>query len=222
MHHGTAQYELGRASLAPERSAGVEGTLRYATAATSLEVAAYSNRINGFIYLQPRAPVLTIRGAFPAYNYNQTDARLNGVELSGSVAPTAWLRLQGTANAVRGTDLVNGGPLFDMPADRATLQVRVVGARPRLGNWHVGVGSVLVREQDGVPEGTVYQLPTAGYALASADLGATNISVAGRHIDVAVSATNLLNARYRDYLSRYRLFVNDAGRDLVMRVRVPL
>lgn len=222
VHHGTAQYELGRASLTPERSVAIEGTMRYSTASTSLEVAGYRNNITGFIFLQPRAPVLTIRGAFPAYNYNQTNARLNGVELSAMLSPTTWLRVQGTANAVRGTDRINGGPLFDMPADRVTLQMRVVGSRPRLGNWYVGVGSVLVREQDGVPVGTVYQLPTDGYALASADLGSANIAVAGRRIDVALSATNLLSARYRDYLSRYRLFVNDAGRDLVVRLRIPL
>jgi hypothetical protein len=32
---------------------------------------------------------------------------------------------------------------------------------------------------------------------------------------------NALNTRYRDYLSRYRLFVNDAGRDVVFRVTMP-
>ena len=116
VHHGTAQYELGRASLAAERSSGHRRCPTISGALSTLEVAGYSNHINGFIYLQPRAPVLTIRGAFPAYNYNQTNARLNGVELSGMVAPRGWLRIQGTANAVRGTDRTNGGPLFDMPA----------------------------------------------------------------------------------------------------------
>jgi iron complex outermembrane recepter protein len=222
VHHGTAQYELGRSTLTAERSSGVEGVVRYNGSASTLEVAAYSNRLNGFIYLQPRAPVFTLRGTFPAYNYEQTNARLNGVELLGMVAPKSWLRIQGTANAVRGTDRVQGGPLFDMPADRATVQVRVLGTRPRLGQWFVALGTVLVREQDGVPAGTVYQLPTAGYALASLDLGTANVVVGGHQLDIGVSATNLLNTRYRDYLSRYRLFVNDAGRDLIVRVRVPL
>ncbi|MDZ7632493.1 MAG: hypothetical protein U5K74_14380 [Gemmatimonadaceae bacterium] len=166
--------------------------------------------------------MLTIRGAFPAYNYDQTDARLNGIELSGMLAPLPWLRLQGTANAVRGTDQVNGGPLFDMPADRATLQLRIVGAKPRIGNWHLGVGAVLVREQDGVPAGTVYQLPTEDLHSPPSDLGSTNLAVAGRRIDVSLSATNLFNTRYRDYLSRYRLFVDDAGRDLIVRLQLPL
>jgi iron complex outermembrane recepter protein len=45
--------------------------------------------------------------------------------------------------------------------------------------------------------------------------------VGGRSMDVSVSINNALDRRYRDYLSRYRLFVDDAGRDLVMRVRMP-
>ena len=222
VHHGTAQYELGRPTLAREQSSGVETTIRYRNSISSFEVAAYRNRIDGFIYLQPREPVLTIRGTFPAYNYNQTDARLNGLELSGMVQPMRWLRLQGTANAVRGTDRANGGPLFDMPADRVTMQARVMGSRARLGEWFVGLGGLLVREQTGVPKGTIYQLPTDGYGLASLELGATHTAVVGRHVDLSISVNNLFDTRYRDYLSRYRLFVNDTGRDVAVRLRVPI
>jgi iron complex outermembrane receptor protein len=222
VHHGTAQYELGRPTLASEQSSGLETTIRYRNSIGSFEAAAYSNRVDGFIYLQPRQPVLTIRGTFPAFNYNQTDARLNGLELAGMVQPIGWLRLQGTANAVRGTDRTNGGPLFDMPADRLTMQARVVGSQARLGEWFIGLGGLLVREQTGVPAGTVYQLPTDGYALASLEFGATHTAFAGRHVDLSISVNNLFDTRYRDYLSRYRLFVNDTGRDVALRLRVPI
>jgi iron complex outermembrane receptor protein len=222
VHHGTAQYELGLPTLSAERSSGMEASVRYRNSIGSFEGAAYQNGVNGFIYLQPRAPVFTLRGTFPAFNYDQTDARLRGLELSGMVQPIRWLRLQGTANAVRGTDRINGGPLFDMPADRLTTQARVVGSHARLGEWFVGLGATVVREQTGVPAGTIYQLPTDGYALASLELGATHTAVAGRHLDVSISVNNLFDTRYRDYLSRYRLFVNDPGRDVAVRLRVPI
>ncbi len=222
VHHGTAQYELGLASLASERSAGVEATVRYRNSISAFEAAGYRNGVNGFIYLQPRAPVLTIRGTFPAYEYAQTDARLTGLELSGMIQPLTWLRLQGTANAVRGTDRRNGGPLFDMPADRITAQARVTGTQARLGAWFAGIGGTLVRRQDGVPAGTVYQLPTDAYALTTLELGATHTTIAGHHVDLSISVNNLFDVSYRDYLSRYRLFVNDPGRDVVVRLRVPL
>lgn len=222
VHHGTAQYELGDATLAAEQSLGVEGALRWAGARGSLEVAAYRNTIDGFIYLEPRDPVFTLRGAFPAYRYAQADALMRGLELSGGWDLASWFTLQGTASAVRGTARATGEPLYDMPADRAFLQARLRGERRRLGPWHVGAGVLLVREQDGVPAGTIYQLPTRGYSLLQLEAGARALRVAGHSYDLSLGVSNALNARYRDYLSRYRLFVDDAARDVVVRVRTTL
>jgi iron complex outermembrane receptor protein len=40
-------------------------------------------------------------------------------------------------------------------------------------------------------------------------------------MDLSVSVANALGVRYRDYLSRYRLFVDDPGRDVVVRLSFP-
>lgn len=222
VHHGTAQYEIGDPTLSAERSLGLEGALKYEGRRVVLEAAAYRNTIDGFIYLRPRAPVQTIRGAFPGFNFAQTDARLRGVELAAAWSAASWLQLQATGNLVRGTDLINGGPLYDMPADRVTAQARVIGSSRTFGAWFVGAGTVLVRRQDGVPDGIIYALPTAGYALLNAEFGTAGINLLGRSADISISASNLLDRRYRDYLSRYRLFVNDPGRDVAIRLRLPL
>jgi iron complex outermembrane recepter protein len=222
VHHGSAQYELGQADLRAERSLGVEAGLRYVGTTRSLDVAVYDNTVRDFIFLQPRDPVVTLRGTFPAFNYAQTRARLRGVEVAARWSPVERLELQATGTMVRGTNRATAQPLFDMPADRALLQARVNGRRAALGAWHLGLGSVLVRRQDGVPEGTIYTLPTAGYALLQIEAGMTAARLFRQPIDVSLSVTNALDTRYRDYLSRYRLFVNDPGRDVVMRVRVPI
>lgn len=221
VHHGTAQYELGDADLTRERSQGVEAAVRYNGSSLQMEAAAYANRIAGFMYLRPSAPVQTIRGAFPGFRYAQTDATLRGLEVSGTWTPTARWVFVANGTAVRGTDRVNGGPLFDMPADRVSLTARWQGQRPRVGPWFVGIGTNMVRQQDGVPEGTVYTLPTAGYALLQLEAGSQALSVLGHPASLSVSVNNVLDTRYRDYLSRYRLFVNDAGRDVVVRLTVP-
>jgi iron complex outermembrane receptor protein len=109
-----------------------------------------------------------------------------------------------------------------MPADRLSLSTRVMGSRTQLGSWFVGAGTQMVRRQDGVPAGTIYTLPTAGYALMQVEAGTSGLRVGPRRFDVSLSVNNALDTRYRDYLSRYRLFVNDAGRDVVLRVTMPL
>lgn len=221
VHHGSAQYELGDASLDAERAAGVEASVNFSGRRVSWQAAAYSNRIEGFIFLEPRPPVFTLRGAFPAFSYAATRARMRGGEVAGSVVVLPWLSFEGNASIVRGRDLARNQPLYDMPADRALLTTKFEGASPRFGPWDFSIGAMLVRRQDGVPSGTIYTLPTDGYELLQASLGLHSLRVAGRPLDVSLSVSNALNARYRDYLSRYRLFVDDAARDVVLRVRVP-
>ena len=222
VHHGTAQYELGDASLGRERSHGVESAVRARGQGWQFEGAAYQNAIDDFIYLRPTAPVQTIRGAFPGYRYAQTLARLRGAEFSGQWSPVGALELSATGTLVRGTDRLDGGPLFDMPADRARFSARYRQRGTRAGAWFVGAGTTLVRRQDGVPAGAVYSLPTAGYSLLQFDSGTRGFMLFGRAADFSVSVTNALDVRYRDYLSRYRLFVNDSGRDVVLRLTLPL
>jgi iron complex outermembrane receptor protein len=220
VHHGTAQYEIGNPALGTERTITVDATLRHVGAKTRLELSGYQNRIDDYIFLRPRAPIQSARGAYPAYEYASTDARLRGIEASFQVDPTSSLSLYASGTTVRGTDRLTGTPLFDMPADRLVTSARFYG--PRGGSIvdpYLELGATLVRRQDYVPPNTVYSLPTDGYALFSAEIGTQAIKVAGQSLELSLAARNLFNTRYRDYLSRYRLYVDDQGRDLVVRLR---
>lgn len=223
VHHGTAQYEIGDPALEKERTWSIDGTIRHAARRFDLQLSAYRNAITNYIYLEPRAPVLSIRGAYPAFNYAQTDAVIRGVELSGRLTVAGWADLHVSGSALRGSDVVTDGPLYDMPADRATVGVRLnLASAPWVSRPFVDVSATLVRRQDRVPEGTIYALPTDGYGLVSVELGAQAVRIADRPVNVGFEVKNLFDARYRDYLSRYKLFVDDQGRDMVLRVRIPL
>jgi iron complex outermembrane receptor protein len=220
VHHGTAQYEIGDPSLGSERTVALDATLRHVGANSRLELSAYRNRIDDYIFLRPRAPIQSVRGAYPAYQYAATDAELRGLEASVQLDPARSLSLYASGTLVRGEDRNTGTPLFDIPADRLLVAARVYAPREgALKDAYLEVGSTLVRRQDDVPLNTVYSLPTDGYALLNAELGSGSLELLGRRWELSVSARNLLNTRYRDYLSRYRLFVDDSGRDLVLRLR---
>lgn len=221
VHHGSAQYELGNQGLTPEAMLGAEVAVRHQGAALQLEASGWLSRIDGFIYLRPREPVFTIRGAFPAFEYSQTDALMRGAELLASWYATGFLNLSAGASLVRGTDRATDLPLFDMPQDRATLTARVFGRRPWADQAYAEVGVVVARRQDQVPPNTVYSLPTAGYWLLNLEVGATALRLGATQLDVSLAVRNLLDTSYRDYLSRYRLFVDDPGRDVVLRARIP-
>jgi iron complex outermembrane receptor protein len=222
VHHGSAQYERGDSTIGAETKVGPELTLRHGGARVQFEFTAWQSWIDGFIYLRPIPPVQTIRGAFPAFQYTQTDAIMRGLELLTSWSATRHVSLVAAGSLVRGTNQANGDPLFDLPADRLTLSARYTGdARRTLHQWHVEVGALLVRQQDQVPPNTIYSLPTDGYALLNLEAGATEVHLGGLAFDAVLSVRNALNTRYRDYLSRYRLFVDDPGRDVVLRITLP-
>jgi iron complex outermembrane receptor protein len=222
VHHGTAQYQLGDTSITAEKSLNVDATLRHVGQTVRLELSAYSNRMDGFIYLRPFGDVSTVRGAYPGYRFDQTDARLRGLEASAQITPSVWWSFYLSGTMVRGRDRNTGDALFDMPADRLIANVRYTGRNGgRVSAPYVELGTTLVRRQDQLPPNTVYRLPTAGYALVTLEVGAASTTVLGRPLELSVSVRNLFNAAYRDYLSRYRLFVDDVGRDVVIRLTTP-
>jgi iron complex outermembrane receptor protein len=206
----------------PERSLNADLTLRHLGARSRLEISAFQNHIDQFIYIRPGEPIQTVRGAYPSYHYAQTDARLRGFEVTGQVEPITALSLYANLNVVRGVERSTGDPLYDMPADRLTASARVFA--PSSSHWtspYVELGTTLVRRQDQVPRVTIYKLPTSGYALVNLEVGATALQVHGVRYEPSLAVRNLLDRSYRDYLSRYRLFVDDPGRDIVLRLTVP-
>ncbi len=232
IHHGTAQFEVGDGSLGTERSLGLDATLRHQSRRVAFEASAYATRIADYIYLDPQSEiVVTVRGVFPEFRHRQTDARLLGFDGALDVVVGGGLSLGLTAAAVRGTDTSRDEPLLAMPADR--LGLTATYALPSLGAFstpQVEVGATLVREQDQFPirldaEGDAvaldYVAPPGGYALLSAGLSG-ELRLGATPVRLSLDIENILNTRYRDYLSRYRYFAHDPGRNVVLRVQVPL
>ena len=223
IHHGTAQYELGDPFLTTERTWNVDTTLKRAGARLGLQVSGFRNAVLDYIYLEPREPVLSIRGAYPAFGFRQTDAVLRGIDASITAQLLPSLQIYTSGSLVRGTDDRTGEPLYDMPADRIQL-----GTQLALGgtSWAVrpfaDLNLTVVREQVRVPQSTIYALPTEGYRLVNLELGVSRLAIGGRPFEIGLEVRNLFNVSHRDYLSRYKLFVDDPGRDIVIRAQMPL
>jgi iron complex outermembrane receptor protein len=222
VHQGAAQYELGDSSLNRERSVNIDATLRHVGAKLRFEVSAYQNRISNFLFLRPTGVISTVRGTYAGYQYTETDARLRGIEASFLLSPASWWSLYASGTLLRGVDRNSSTPLYDMPSDRVVANLRFyVGSSSHLRDPYVEIGTTLVRRQDQVPPILPFPLPTAGYGLFNAELGVRQLLVAGQAFTLSLAGRNLFNVHYRDYLSRYRLFVDDPGRDIVVRLQVP-
>lgn len=224
VHHGTAQFEIGDPDLGVERSLDVNATLRHESDRVSAEVAGYVNHVFDYIYaLEQPDPTVTIRGTFPTYATTHTDARLAGVDATLEVRPLDWLDLGVRASVLRADNLDLDGPLYGVPSDRVGGHVRVEPGRVLgLGGLFAEADIQHVMEQDRVQPGAYLAAPyPPGYTLVGLRLGGT-VDWAGAPLRVQLGAQNLFDVRYRDALGRFRYFVDEPGRNVTLRVAVPL
>lgn len=223
VHHGTAQFEIGNASLGRERSLGIDATLRHDSERSRLELSVYNNSFDGFIYLFPEAePRVTIRGTFPTFSYQQADAVLRGFETSFEHDVTSWLSLGTQFSLVRGDNLDTDQPLINMPSDRLSAEATFkLPSAKRIKDTEINLEGVFVSKQTRVPENVDYAPPPDGYTLFNAGVSST-LAVSGTNVRLNLELHNVLDTAYRDYLSRFRYFIDDPGRSLILRVNIPL
>ncbi|GAB2948133.1 TonB-dependent receptor [Hymenobacter coalescens] len=221
-------YDLSRPAgtppLSPETSynLGLTATL-HANPRLNGELTVYQNFIDGYIYQVVGGDYQTVQGVFPLWRTQQTDAVFRGVDLLVTYAPAPRWLLTGRAAAVRARNLAINDYLVFVPADRLEASAR----RSWTGNTRFAqpfaqLGVTAVRRQTRVPAAEYDLQPApAGYALLGAELG-TTLRLGAVPLELSLTGSNLLNTRYREYLNRFRYFAHDQGRNVTLRLRVPL
>ena len=223
VHHGVARYEIGDSTLVPERNYGVDLTTGLAVRKFELEASFYANWFDGYIFSlpDPDNPTLTIRGAFPTFRFTQTDALIAGIDLMAAYDITDVFTVYGKGSIVRGQDMERDEPLIFMPQDRLRLGTHI-HLHDVLGihEAYIDVSALGVREQDRYVPGQDLAPPPPGYMLADISAGGL-INTGHLPLRFSVSVRNVFDASYRDYLSRYRYFALDPGRDVIIRFTIP-
>ncbi|MEY3385810.1 MAG: hypothetical protein RIR53_621 [Bacteroidota bacterium] len=220
VHHGSAYYEIGDSALASERTLGTDVGMKYEIAGATIETSAFLNRIDDYIMAvpDPANPTITVRGTFPTYRFTQMTARLFGGDLSLTVPLHDQLNVYGQASFVRGDNLDRDEPLLFIPADRGRIGLHIhaddVGP---IHDAYIDVSMLGVRRQDRVVPGRDYAEPPAGYARLDLSLGGVITMPYGLPARLTLACNNLFNTAYREYLSQYRYFADDPGRNIILR-----
>ncbi|HPI55665.1 MAG TPA: TonB-dependent receptor, partial [Chitinophagaceae bacterium] len=86
VHHSAASFEIGDATLKPERNYHNDLTLDvHYKHKIDAELTVFYNYIQDYIIQQPLLPAtLTIRGAFPTFQFSQANAAFSGIEFSST------------------------------------------------------------------------------------------------------------------------------------------
>ena len=222
VHHGTAQFEIGDKELGTESSLNTDLTLRYQGDRGRGELGLFRSSYRNFISLLPADDlVLTIRGAFPKFTHVQNDAVIQGFDGYLEYELTPHIDTHLSASFVRGRNTEERQPLYQMPSTRFIAGLSFhLPTGGRLLDAGIGFEGRFVLRQDNFPEGIDYADPPDGYELFDLDLHA-EVAVADQPVRVQFGIRNLFNQRYRDYLSRFRYFIDNPGRNVTFGMSIP-
>ena len=225
VHHGSASYEKGRSDLKAEQAFNTSLTFGFDNERNfSASVSLYRNFIHDFIYLQPQQPpVLTIRGAFPSFAYEQTDARLTGLDWNADWKPIRQLSVSSSGSLLRARNQSTGEWLTLMPSDRIRQGVRWnLGQEGKLllfQDSYAGFSAVHVFKQTRVPDNQDFAPPPPGFTLFDFEAG-TTFDFGNNKANIGLAVQNIFNTAYRDYLNRLRYYSDEMGRNVSVRLKL--
>ncbi len=232
LHHSAARIELGDLRIDKEVSHKLSASLQGRGTQWSWEIAPYFNHVNDFILLEPTGVEFTIRGAFPVWEYIQTDARLLGIDTRVTSNWSENFSSDHGFSMVKGRDLSNDRPLINIPATSFSNQISYTNEK-WLG-FNFTLESQYHLRQNETPDDIMVFSPVQNQEV----LLAINTAPDGYHVlnstmdiefplfqkksmaGVGLSFNNILNQRYRDYLNRQRYFADDLGRNILLRLRI--
>ncbi len=223
LHHGTALYEVGDRKLGVERAYSLDAAITTTLGRWQLDISTYGQYFPRFIQLLPDStPTVTYRGVFPTMRYSQRQAVVFGGEMSASIPLWTAFRLDVQLAIVRGLEVPNGSFLAFMPADRARLAVHYhFEGNISTQSPYIELSMTLVRRQTAVSSTIFdYAPPPSGYGTVDLIAGG-QWSVMNTPLHFSLRIQNIFDLPFRDYLSRYRYFALNPGRNVTIAVTIP-
>jgi iron complex outermembrane receptor protein len=233
LHHSTGTIELGNLGIQKEESYKLSTTLLKTDGAFTFEATPYLNMINNFIYQSPTGIEYTIRGAFPVYQYKQTDALMAGLDLHTNWKIDNHWQHNLSFAYLYGQDITQGLPLVEMAPVNLVNTIRYSKE-----DWH---GLYLELRNESVFTQTRYpdnnftvplpidgqfvdtlvdiSTPPKGYSLFHFSSGMAFKTSENTGLAVNFSVLNIFNTAYRDYLNRQRLYTDDIGRNFQLQLK---
>jgi iron complex outermembrane receptor protein len=207
------RYERGNAQLDPEQSYQIDASISWANEAWEMQVEPYLNYFPNYIYLNPTAQYVE---GLQLYHYTQAEVLRYGWEAIwtwqidrhwSSTLQGEYLFARQESGQKKGYTLPFSTPWSADVALRYSFSVR--------GDGFVKLNAHIVGDQNEIvpPE-----KPTKGYWTLNLSAG-KDFQLKKAKLNVAVHADNLLDRRYYDHTSYYRLIdVPEPGRNVSMMV----
>lgn len=233
LHHSTGIIELGDLALDKEVAVKLSTTVQKKWTNFSVEVNPFINSISNFMFLRPVGFETTIRGAFPVWEYQQTNARLAGVDVQTHWKMSEQWQYDFALAYVNGRDITNKESLIDIPPLNLSNKIQF-----SKGEWYdmkLELKSEIVLRQNQFPNNNFttnivvnneltpvlvdISTPPAAYQLLHFYSEMKFETFGKSNTTIAFSVQNILNTKYRDYLNRQRFFADEMGRNFQIQLK---
>jgi len=210
LHHGSAALEFGDLNLKQERSYSINAALNYNHNRLRVQVEPYFHYFQDYIYLKPSGETqLSIRGAFPVFNYVQTDATYSGTDIDIRYRLSSKWTTEARAALLYVRDVRNDVFIFGIPAQQFSGKLKYTFAENLgLHNGYIWLSPSYTAQQNRIEAYEDFVDSPDAYFLLDAELGA-QFKETRLHFSTGVK--NILNTSYRDYMNRYRYYADDLG-----------
>jgi iron complex outermembrane receptor protein len=233
LHHSTGIIELGDLALDKEEAVKVSTTVQKNWSNFSVEVNPFINSIRNFMFLRPVGFETTIRGAFPVWEYQQTNARLAGIDVQTHWKMSEQWQHDFALAYVTGRDMTNKESLIDIPP--LNLSNKIQFSKREWYDMKVELKSEIVLRQNQFPDNNFttnivvnneltpvlvdISTPPAAYQLLHFYSEMKFETFGKSNTTIAFSVQNIVNINYRDYLNRQRFFADEIGRNFQIQLK---
>ena len=231
LHHSAARIELGDLRIDSETAHKISVSQEWSYDKWGLTLEPYLNYIQDFILLEPSGVEFTIRGAFPVWEFRQTDARIVGFDAAGYINWTDKWKSDHSFAITKGTDRENDIALINMPAAR--IGNRLTYSSDGRNGFEAGLRSDYVFRQNEFPPNILVfspeqqqevlleiNTPPDAYHLVGL-FGQMDFPLKDKlRLTASLTVNNLFDTQYRDYLNRQRYFADDLGRNIIVQLKL--
>ena len=246
-HEGTIRYEYGDADLKSETSTQVDGGLEFNTTHLSVNLSAFYNTFNNFIFYKKLQAAggndSTINldgGDLTAFKFDQRNATLSGIEASIDIHPHPldWLHIENTFSVTTGKfkeAIESSNYLPFIPAPRLINEVRCNFnlLTKGIANFYAKIELDNTFKQNKIFTAYNTETATTGYSLLNAGIGADVVASNGKTLfSVHFAGINLGDVAYQNHLSRLkyaaenlstgRMGVFNMGRNFSIKLNIPV
>lgn len=216
-------YEVGNADLSPEISYQLDAGIEYESKKFGIGVSPFINYFSNYLYLNPTSRFDRLYGfGNQVFEYTESEVFRFGGEIHARYEITNNLQLGLIGEYVYAEQLSGEKKGFTLPfAPPASAIFNIKYHKPQLAfltNTFVSLDYRLTATQNNIvpPEE-----PTDGFQVFNLGLGG-DLLLKNQTIDISIQIQNLLNTKYFNHMSYYRLInVPEPSRNFVINVSIP-